>query len=223
MPLKDECGICGRILPYSYLRRCQRCGRLFCRDCMVPDVSTGDTTRMLCLHCARRIVSPKTTTKYGALTSYLKFRGAFTNTVRLSLAEIDGIIKDNLPISAYKNEKWWSNMPTNAHAKAWLDAGWKVQETNLKEGYVIFQKVKEIRTKEFKKKAEDKEIKKPFTPVPARFPKSRKPSKTKVSKLYARLKNIERQKASMPIYHGSFKPKPTHEKKLFKPEKKPQL
>ncbi|MEM3700945.1 MAG: hypothetical protein QXL57_08815 [Candidatus Bathyarchaeia archaeon] len=222
MPLKDECGICGRVLPYAYLRRCQRCGKLFCKDCMVPDVSTGDRTKMLCLHCARKIVSPKSTTKYGALTNYLKFRAAFTNTVKLSLAEIDGIIKDNLPINAYKNEEWWNN-PTNAHAKAWIDAGWKVQKINLKEGYVIFQKVKKIQAEGFKKKAEGKETKKPFTPVPARFPKSKKPSKTKVSKLYARLKNIERQKTAMPLYPGSFKQKPTHEKKLFKPEKKPQV
>jgi hypothetical protein len=222
MPLKDECGICGRVLPYSYLKRCQRCGRLFCRDCMVPDVSTGDPTRMLCLHCARKIVSPKSFTKYEALTGYLKFRASFTDTVKLSLAEIDGIIRNNLPISAYKNEKWWNNTPTNAHAKAWMDAGWKVQETNLKEGYVVFQKMKEIPTKGFRKKARGKEIKKPFTPVPIRIPKSRKPSKTKVSKLYARLKNIERQRATMPLYPGSFKPKPKYEKKLFKPEKKPQ-
>jgi hypothetical protein len=33
---------------------------------------------------------------------------------------------------------------------------------------------------------------------------------------------LERRRASMPMYHGSFKPKPKHEKKLFKPEKKPQ-
>jgi hypothetical protein len=213
MPLKDECGICGRVLPYSYLRRCQRCGRLFCRDCMVPDVSTGDTNKMLCLHCARKIVSPKSNTKYGALTSYLKFRAAFTDTVKLSLAEMDGIIRDNLPLNAYKNEKWWNNTPTNAHAKAWMDAGWKVQETNLKEGYVIFQKIKELPTKRFRKKALSSKIKKPFTPIPVRILKSSKPSKTKVSKLYARLKNIERQRATIPIYPGSFKPKPRHEKK----------
>ncbi|MGC8896248.1 MAG: DUF7662 domain-containing protein [Candidatus Bathyarchaeia archaeon] len=222
MPLKDECGICGRVLPYSYLRRCQRCGRLFCRDCMVPDVSTGDPNRLLCLHCARKTVSPKSNTKYGALTNHLKFRAAFTDTVKLSLAKIDGIIKDNLPINAYRNEKWWNNAPTNAHAKAWIDAGWKVQETNLKEGYVVFQKVKETQAKRFKKRARSNEIKKPFTPVPARIPKSKKPSKTKVSKLYARLKNIERQRTTMPKYPGSFKPKPKYEKKLFKPEKKPQ-
>jgi len=222
MPLKDECGICGRVLPYSYLRKCQRCGRLYCRDCMVPDISTGDPTIMFCLNCARRIVSPKSITKYGALASYLKFRAAFTDTVKLSFARIDGIIGDNLPMSAYKIETWWSNTPTNVHVKAWLDAGWEIKDVNLKEGYVVFKKVKDIRTKTFRKRALRSEVKKPFTPVPVRIPKSSKPSKTKASKLYARIKNIERRRASMPVYPGSFKPKPKHEKKLFKPEKKPQ-
>jgi hypothetical protein len=135
---------------------------------------------------------------------------------------MDGIIGDNLPMSAYKTEKWWSNTPTNVHAKAWLNAGWNVQEVNLKEGYVIFKKVKDVKAKSFRRKTSRNEIKKPFTPVRVRIPKSNKPSKTKVSRLYARLKNLERRRASMPVYHGSFKPKPKHEKKLFKPEKKPQ-
>lgn len=220
MPLKDECGICCRVLSYNYLKHCYRCGRLFCRDCMVPDISTGNSTRMLCLHCARKTVSPKFIAKYEPLTNYLKFRSAFTGTVRLSLAEIDGIIRDNLPLTAYKNEEWWNNSEATAHAKAWISAGWNVQEINLKEGYVVFKKVKELQTKRPRKNASKSNIKKPFTPVPVRIPKSKKPSKTKVSKLYARLKNLERRKASTPTYHGSFKPKPKHEKKLFKSEKK---
>lgn len=187
---------------------------------MVTDVSTDDPTRMLCLHCARKTVSPRVTTKYEALTCYLKFRSAFTDTVKLSLAQIDGIIRDNLPITAYKNESWWSNNEAAAHAKAWIEAGWNVQEINLKEGYVVFKKVKELQTKHFRKNKPKNYVAKPFTPVPVRLPKSTKPSKTKVSKLYARLKNLERRRASMPTYHGSFKPKSKHEKKLFKPEKK---
>ncbi|PIX31720.1 hypothetical protein COZ60_03010 [Candidatus Bathyarchaeota archaeon CG_4_8_14_3_um_filter_42_8] len=127
-----------------------------------------------------------------------------------------------MPMSAYKTEKWWSNTPTNVHAKAWLDAGWNVQEVNLKEGYVVFKKVKDVKAKSFRRKTSRNEIKKPFTPVRVRIPKPKTPSKTKVSKLYARIKNLERQRVSMPVYHGSFKPKPKHEKKLFKPEKKPQ-
>jgi hypothetical protein len=189
---------------------------------MVPDVSTGDSTRMLCLHCAGRVVSPKSMSRYKGLAGYLRFRAAFTDTVRLPFAKIDGIIGDNLPMSAYREEKWWNNMPDNVHARAWLDSGWKVQEVNLKEGYVAFKKVKELQTRSFRKRASRDKMKKPFTPVRVRIPKPKTPSKTKVSKLYARIKNVERRRASMPQYHGSFKPKPKHEKKLFKPEKKPQ-
>ncbi|HLE76002.1 MAG TPA: hypothetical protein VI864_08210 [Candidatus Bathyarchaeia archaeon] len=191
---------------------------MFCRDCMVPDVATGDPTALLCLHCARRVVSPRTVSKYGGLAAHLKFRGAFTGLVKLSFARIDGLIGSNLPMSAYRDEAWWSNSPLNAHAKAWLDAGWEVQEINLKEGYVVFKRVRHV---PFKRSPKN-EIKKPFTPVPVRSSKPKVPSKTKVSKLYARIKNLERQRASA---HGpvrGFKPRPQHEKKLFKPNEKPQ-
>jgi len=189
---------------------------------MVADVATGDRTKMFCLNCARKIVSPKSINKYDSLANYLKFRAAFTDTVKLSFAKIDGILGDNLPMSAYKTEKWWSNLLTNVHAKAWLDAGWRIREVDLKEGHVVFQKVRDIQPRSLRKKASRDKIKKPFTPVPVRIPKVKSSSKTKVSRLYARLKNIERRRASMPTYHGSLKPKPQHEKKLFKSEKKPQ-
>jgi len=189
---------------------------------MVPDVATGDPTRMLCLHCARKTVSPKSVGRYEGLTRYLKFRAAFTGVVKLSLAEVDGIIRDNLPLSAYRDEGWWDNSLRRLHAKAWLNAGWEVQEVDLKRGYVVFQKVKALPTKSGRKRPSSSLEKKPFAPVPVHFPKSRKPSKTRVARLYAKLKNIERQEASMPKYRGSFKPKPKHEKKLFKPEKKPR-
>jgi hypothetical protein len=218
MPFKEECGLCGRVLSYSYLRRCERCGRLYCRDCMIPDVSTGDPRRLFCLNCARRTVTPKSVSSYGGLTNYLKFRGAFTRTVKLTFVRIDGIIGENLPMSAYRSEKWWDNVPTSPHAKGWLDAGWEVQEANLKEGYVIFKKVKDL---PIRRKSLSSEIKKPFTPVRVRFPKPKTPSKTKVSRLYARIKNLERQRTSMPSYHGSFKPRPKYEKKLFKQDEKP--
>ena len=90
---------------------------------------------------------------------------------------------------------------------------------NLKEGYVVFRKVKEVQAR---RKRASIEIKKPFTPVRVRIPKPRVPSKTRVSRLYARVKNLERQRTSMPKYHGSFKPRPKYEKKLFKPDEKPQ-
>jgi hypothetical protein len=190
---------------------------------MVPDVSTGDPNRMLCLHCARRVVSPRSVSKYDGLASYLRFRASFTDTVKLPFARIDGIIGDNLPMGAYKTESWWDNASGNVHAKAWLGAGWEVREVNLKEGYVVFHKVKDLRAKGFgKRRVRRGEIKKPFTPVRVRVPKPKTPSKTRASRLYARVKNVERRRALMPTHHGSFKPKPGYEKRLFKPEKKPR-
>jgi hypothetical protein len=186
---------------------------------MVPDVATGDPTKMLCLNCARRVVSPRSVSKHERLKGYLLFRGAFTSTVKLGFARIDGIIGENLPMSAYRSEKWWGNLPSSPHAKGWLDAGWEVREVNLKEGYVVFKKVREVQVR---RRSSASEIKKPFTPVRVRIPKPKTPSKTRVSKLYARLKNLERRRTAMPMYPGSLKPRPKYEKKLFKPDEKPQ-
>jgi hypothetical protein len=217
--VKDECGICQRVLRVSYMRRCQRCKKLFCRDCMVPDVATGDPTAMLCLNCARRVVSSRARSKYGGLTGHLKFRGSFTSVVKLSFARIDGLIGSNLPMSAYRDEKWWGNSASSAHARAWLDAGWEVQEVNLKEGFVVFKKVRQV---PFKKGQRAKNrINKPFKPVRVRS-RRKPPSKTKVSQLYARIKNLERQRAEGRRNIRGLKPKRQYEKKLFKPDEKPQ-
>lgn len=218
MPFKDECGICKRVLPATYLRRCQRCGKLYCRDCMIPDVTTGDARRLFCLNCARRTVSPTTVSKYNGLTGYLRFRGAFTSTVKLTFARIDGLIGENLPMGAYRSEAWWENSPTAPHARGWLDAGWEVQEVNLKEGCVVFKKVRQMPPR---KQSLSSQIKKPFTPVRVRIPKPKTPSKTKISKMYARIKNVERQRTSMPSIHGSFRPRQKYEKRLYKPDEKP--
>jgi hypothetical protein len=202
------------------MRKCERCRKLFCRDCMTPDVATGDPNAMLCLHCARRIVSPRIVSKYSGLEGHLKFRAAFTDMVKLSFARIDGLIGSNLPMDAYRDPAWWSNSSSSAHAKAWLEAGWEVQEVNLKEGYAVFKKVRSVAVK--KAKRNKLEITQPFTPVPVHLPRSKVPSKTKVSKLYARIKNLERQRAMPRQPIRGFKPKSQYQKKLFKPNEKPQ-
>ena len=217
--MKDECGICGRVMRTAYMRQCQRCKKLFCRDCMTPDVATGDPMASLCLHCARRIVSPKTTLPYAGLESHLKFRAAFTSLVTLKFARIDGLIGTNLPMAAYRDPLWWSNTSSSLHAKAWLDAGWEVQAVNFKDGTVTFKKVRTLPKKPKKKSVE---ITQPFTPVPVRPLRSKIPSKTKVSKLYARIKNLERQRAMPHQPIRGFKPKSNYQKRLYKDNQKPQ-
>jgi hypothetical protein len=187
---------------------------------MVADVATGDPNAMLCLNCAKRIVSPRIVAKYTGLTGHLKFRSAFTSLVKLSFARIDGLIGSNLPMAAFREEAWWSNTALNAHTKAWLEAGWEVQEVNLKEGYVVFKKVRNLPFK--KSKRAKTEINKPFTPVPVHLPKSKVPSKTKVSKLYARIKNLERQRSMGNRNIRGLGSRSQYEKKLFKSDKKPQ-
>ena len=189
---------------------------------MVPDVATGDPNAMLCLNCARRVVAPRVTSKYEGLTKHLKFRAAFTGLVKLSFARIDGLIGSNLPMEAYRGETWWSNSASSAHAKAWLDAGWEMQEVNLKEGYAVFKKVRELPRVRGRKRRSSLEITKPFTPVPVHPVKPKLPSTTKVSKLYARILNLERQRNAPYRSSRGFKPRSQHEKRLFGSEDKPQ-
>jgi hypothetical protein len=222
VPFKDECGICKRVLSYSRLKKCARCQKLYCYDCMVPDVATGDPFASLCLNCARRVVSPRVVSKYEGLTGHLKFRSAFTSIVKLSFARIDGLIGTNLPMEAFRNESWWSNAASSAHSKGWLDAGWEVQEVNLAEGFVVFKKVLELPRTHGRKKKSTLEISKPFTPVPIHPLKPKAPSKTKVSKLYARILNLERQRNAGYSNVKGFKPRSRYEKKLFGSDKKPQ-
>jgi hypothetical protein len=186
---------------------------------MVPDVATGNPTELLCLHCARRVVSPRSVFKYDGLAGHLKFRAAFTNLVTLSFARIDGLIGSNLPMSAYRDKEWWSNSPSSVHAKAWLDAGWEVQDVNLAEGCVVFKKVRYVPRA---RKSRKYEAKKPFTPVPVRPSKPRIPSKTKVSRLYARIKNLERQQTSSQVSVRGFKSRSPYQRRLFKDSEKPR-
>jgi hypothetical protein len=187
---------------------------------MVADVVSGDPTLLLCLHCARRVVSPKVTSKYEGLTAHLRFRAAFTGQVKLAFARIDGLIGANLPMEAYRNETWWNNSKSSAHAKGWLDAGWEVQEVNLKDGTVVFKKIQTQPVKRVRRKKSDK-IDKPFTPVPARPLRSKVPSKTKASKLYARILNRERQRNAAYRYGAGSKHRSVHERKLFGSNEKP--
>jgi hypothetical protein len=133
---------------------------------MTPDIATGDPMVMLCLHCARRIVSPRSISKYNALENHLKFRAAFTDQVTLKFARIDGLIGDNLPMAAYRDSLWWSNASSSEHAKAWLDAGWEVQEVNFKAGWVI------QKSKNFPKTTQEKSLKSPTLHTRASTPAS---------------------------------------------------
>ena len=84
-----------------------------------------------------------------------------------------------------------------------------MQEVNFTEGTVMFKKVLNVPFKKTPRRR-SLEINKPFTPVPVHPIRSKIPSKTKVAKLYARIKNLERQRADARRQIRGFKGRPRH-------------
>ncbi len=76
-------------------------------------------------------------TKYDPLNEYLKKSGRLN--LRLTFAEIEKILADKLPASAYKYAAWWAN-GGHIQANAWLEAGYKVDNVNWDMQAVTFHK-----------------------------------------------------------------------------------
>ncbi len=78
--------------------------------------------------------------KYIGLGNYLLRSDA--ERVVLSFNEIEKIIGDKLPQSAFKYEAWWSNNYDHSQAITWMDAGYRTDfvSDTLKMENVIFIK-----------------------------------------------------------------------------------
>ena len=78
--------------------------------------------------------------KYSPLEHYLHDLPASQKEVRLSFEQIERILNDKLPASAYEYQAWWANEKEGNHvnARAWADAGWKVDEVNFKGKWARF-------------------------------------------------------------------------------------
>lgn len=212
MPIKEECSLCGKVLPYYSLKHCFRCKRLYCNTC----IEYAEDGTIICLNCARRTVSPvRLGTKYSPLTRYLARRAQYTDLVTLSFHQIEGIIGDSLPIPAYKDVEWWKNN-RSVQGQAWLDVGWQVESIDTEKRAVSFRREKGILQIKKKQKRISSQ-KKTQKPLPKAEPRKRRmPSKTKMAKMVARLKNIERQRMAVKTYPGQPKSKRPYEKRLFK-------
>lgn len=79
--------------------------------------------------------------KYIGLKKFLK--DSEKSTIKLSFEEIEHIIHDNLPPSAYKHsEAWWSNNKDHSQAISWLEAGYETDfvTDTYKDKIIIFKK-----------------------------------------------------------------------------------
>ncbi len=78
-------------------------------------------------------------TKYWKLTRYLNAQPTETKRHRMSFAEIERVIGFRLPASASRHRAWWSSSTaSHSQARAWSEAGWKVETVDLSERVVIF-------------------------------------------------------------------------------------
>jgi hypothetical protein len=204
-------------VPPSQLTRCPRCKKLFCRSCIIEDLRAGEY--LICLNCARRYVSPKQSafkSKYTPLTIYLSRKAQWKRWIKLQFSEIEGMMGNELPASAYQNPDWWTQK-NSVHAKAWQSIGWNIKEVNRKEKTVIFTR-SDLLTPEEERKPKKKSL---LVSLPEYKPKKKTLSLTRIAIAQARLENISHKKSSMKKHRGKFRPRSAYEKRLWKTDEKP--
>ena len=78
--------------------------------------------------------------KYTPLENYLRDLPEDQSEVTLGFEQIEGILKSKLPASAYEYPQWWENEKEGNHvnARAWLTAGWKIDQVNFNAKWVKF-------------------------------------------------------------------------------------
>jgi len=89
--------------------------------------------------------------KYDPLINYLITQPADISFAKLSFQNINEILGDELPPSAYKHRAWWSNDSVgHLYSIAWINAGWRVQYINLGSQEVVFERASTKTSKEEK-------------------------------------------------------------------------
>lgn len=81
--------------------------------------------------------------KYQSLLDYL--RRSSDREVILPFAKIEEMMAEKLPESARTKRAWWSNRSKGAlQAKAWMDAGYLVDDVDFEAGIVTFLKSQDV-------------------------------------------------------------------------------
>jgi hypothetical protein len=72
--------------------------------------------------------------KYTPLEKYLRDLPESQREVTLGFEQIERILNDKLPSSAYEDQRWWEHETEGNHVnkRAWSNAGWKVENVDCK-------------------------------------------------------------------------------------------
>jgi hypothetical protein len=77
--------------------------------------------------------------KYIRLAAYLAGQPRTVDRLTMTLEEIEDIVGADLPASA-RFPSWWRNDDRKMHSRAWLTAGWEVEEMVATERVVVFSR-----------------------------------------------------------------------------------
>ena len=73
--------------------------------------------------------------KYIRLAAFLAGQGG--DRIEMSLGEVEELVGETLPPGS-RFPSWWRNDSRKMHARAWLTAGWTVDEFSAGDGRVVF-------------------------------------------------------------------------------------
>ena len=76
--------------------------------------------------------------KYAPLEQYLRELPANEGEVTLRFEQIESILNDKLPSSAYEDRRWWDHETEANHVtkRSWTKAGWKVESLDVMKKWV---------------------------------------------------------------------------------------
>jgi hypothetical protein len=78
--------------------------------------------------------------KYAPLTGFLRKQPL--DEVPMTFAQIERVIEVKLPPKARRHHAWWSNSPSDSViTKAWLDAGFRSEQVDIKGRKLVFRRV----------------------------------------------------------------------------------
>lgn len=75
--------------------------------------------------------------KYIRLAAFLAGQPGSVERLELTVAEIEDLVGDTLPSSA-RFPSWWRNDERRMHSRAWLTAGWEVDEPSSGPRGIVF-------------------------------------------------------------------------------------
>ena len=77
--------------------------------------------------------------KYIRLAAFLAGQPRTVNRLNMSLKDIEEVVGADLPANA-RFPSWWRNDGRRMHSRAWMTAGWEVEEMIAEQAMVVFSR-----------------------------------------------------------------------------------